>query len=821
MPALTTPSAAPKGKAIPQSKAQPGKKTRTVRRRGRGAGLDSDEEIEREVGSDTDSDTRSSLASDDEDGGSDPENTDAARVVTPSTTQSPPPPEGDALKTGQNEAAAGPFQQTSADWSEMVAAEDANGAGDLPVIDFADLGKGPEVTTATQAVPAASSPTPPNDTAVEDDSVSTAGPSKHVDVPPGPRRPYGQNARLAYQERLDKDPSYVPVIGQFWGHDDRLLDKEVRPLSTWWRARGFTRGGFRGRGRGGFFGPERPPFGQNAPDASGQPVEVPPVDKAWTHDGFEEMKRRDEHRRNDRGRGGFRGGRGGSGPGRGGYASPLQRESSSSASIAPSVTPAAPANWAQSVAPAEQRGRYETKPERPFTKQNEGLSGAVQNDHVGADLSYTVRLPGGSGSIVGGSSQPTRVAPSRGKGQTPDPEMMVVVRLPSRVKSKASEAQRSTAAASQSFATISTEDSVEFITDPAVGAALRAQVTAEAAMLPSTAPLASASTVVPSVEAAGDRVPIEVKLPAHGLAQGPMPKMNVNTPHTETAAAEPSTTTSILQVDTGIAPTPGPVSAMHAGAPVFSPASHQPQSSPYGSYPSSLPPGIALSQHGVPYEVSTGRPVFIPSGAPPPPSVPQQMYTPPPGMHGPPSAGQHPPPPPMPFVPGHMHHHSSLSMGPTPPPEFFAPLARPPSITTAIDPATGLPIFTPARQSSRIQIRAPGVSSGSPANTSSPAQSSALRMSVGPPVELAPASVAEATAPPPLSAVDLHAPQFAMSAPGTAPPPSAQPLYAPYPQQPYFYPGYQPYMGHREIPSYDMYPPPDHLPPQQTVYYHH
>jgi hypothetical protein len=26
-------------------------------------------------------------------------------------------------------------------------------------------------------------------------------------------------------------------VGEFWGHDDRLLDKDLRSLSGWWRGR--------------------------------------------------------------------------------------------------------------------------------------------------------------------------------------------------------------------------------------------------------------------------------------------------------------------------------------------------------------------------------------------------------------------------------------------------------------------------------------------------------------------------------------------------------------------------------------------------------
>lgn len=67
--------------------------------------------------------------------------------------------------------------------------------------------------------------------------------------------PYNQ-AREAYTSRLATDPSYTPRIGKFWGHDDRLMEVELRGLTPYWRGRGRggeIRGGrgFSARGRGG------------------------------------------------------------------------------------------------------------------------------------------------------------------------------------------------------------------------------------------------------------------------------------------------------------------------------------------------------------------------------------------------------------------------------------------------------------------------------------------------------------------------------------------------------------------------------------------
>jgi hypothetical protein len=129
---------------------------------------------------------------------------------------------------------------------------------------------------------------------------------------------------------------------------------------------------------------------------------------------------------------------------------------------------------------------------------------------------------------------------------------------------------------------------------------------------------------------------------------------------------------------------------------LYSPPPTQP-SPVYASsyaYPT-LPPGIALNQHGVPYEMATGRPVYIPNTAPPP------MYNPRPIMHS------------------HLPHHSLSYLSPhinpssTMSPDFAAHQpsshSHTPSIgvNAFIDPATGVPMFSLPR-SSRVEIRAPG-----------------------------------------------------------------------------------------------------------------
>jgi hypothetical protein len=110
-------------------------------------------------------------------------------------------------------------------------------------------------------------------------------------------------------------------------------------------------------------------------------------------------------------------------------------------------------------------------------------------------------------------------------------------------------------------------------------------------------------------------------------------------------------------------------------------------SSPYG-YAPALPLGIAMNQHGIPYEVATGRPVYL-QAAP--------LYNPRPLMHS------HMAPPGIPFVPGRMLHHSSAT-----PPDFLPhPPSHTPPMNGFIDPLTGTPIFSFPRQTSRVEIRAP------------------------------------------------------------------------------------------------------------------
>ena len=203
----------------------------------------------------------------------------------------------------------------------MVTAEHGSGVEDLPVIDFSELGAqsiDQQVVTAPRSrrmnrepPPHRSTSAPPTSpprrvTQLEEAAAEFEQQEHAVSASVSIRgRARTQSARQAYQQRLESDPSFVPKVGEFWGHDDRLLDKDLRSLSGWWRGRWQSRArgrsfGIRGRGRGFHNGGAVHIAGDNAegePDSVAAEAEVPPVEKAWTHDGFEEMKRRDERRR--------------------------------------------------------------------------------------------------------------------------------------------------------------------------------------------------------------------------------------------------------------------------------------------------------------------------------------------------------------------------------------------------------------------------------------------------------------------------------------------------------------------------------------------
>ncbi len=217
-------------------------KTRTARRR-RANGFHSDDEIEREARSDSDTDEDDHSSVDSEtDSETEPASEDVPHdvhptLLSPSTT----PPAIDGSKDADDHA---PLLAASVNWSEMVVDEVANGTTELPVVDFADLGstvihaKAPR-TPAPRRAPKTKRPVPHRRSSEPVAAPTSSRPSPESPIPPtapeepishaeskptSPPEPHrrGRTARQAYQERLESDPSYVPTVGEFWGHDDRL-----------------------------------------------------------------------------------------------------------------------------------------------------------------------------------------------------------------------------------------------------------------------------------------------------------------------------------------------------------------------------------------------------------------------------------------------------------------------------------------------------------------------------------------------------------------------------------------------------------------------
>lgn len=708
------------------------KKTRIVRRRGRvQGGIESDDEIEREVGTDSDSDNDDDQSSVDSasDSDTEPASEDVlpnghARVLTPSLTRN----SGDVVPVTQASSKSGIsvngepgafFGGAAGNWSEMVTDENANGPADLPVIDFADFGgrsdkrqtrksqKGskrpPVVRKVSSPVSVPSEPASSkheHDDASDDDGgeepvASTSRPPPRL----FPTRAPGQTARQAYQQRLDKDPSYVPTVGEFWGHDDRLLDKDLRSLSGWWRGRwqgrgrgrgGFDRG-FRGRGRGGFFGP--PPNGrfpnqditEETMEADGE-IPVPPVDRAWTHDGFEEMRLKEETRRSApqqpfRGAAGLRGGRGGAfipgARGRGGFAA-------ARGGFMPS-----PARSNNSLPSATTTGRtwFAMKPERVWTKQHDGFLHLDQalKPRPGQGQGIQVKLPGATGHVV--RLPPGSVGTSKASSSSivgaDDGEKYFVVRIPKRAGKEKEREQVSMAV--ESFTTVEEpplEDDFtvrqRHVTRPSIP---DSQTTAA---VPPVPPIFQPSQ---SIETRILTPPQSA--PAHIAHHQEVIPDDQGWIQPDTMLLQTSET----RVDNQEV---SPLSDNRLPPPVLPPIQTSftppqttpPYGSPYG-YPPGLPPGVAMNQQGMPYELATGRAIYY---QPPPP---QQVYNPRPIMHT-----HMAPPPGIPFVPGHMRHVSTAS------PDFVAPPHTPP-VNGFIDPATGTPIFSMPRQSSRVEIRAP------------------------------------------------------------------------------------------------------------------
>ncbi|PFH51334.1 hypothetical protein AMATHDRAFT_59421 [Amanita thiersii Skay4041] len=786
-----------------RSNAQSRRKTRIVRRRGRAKhGIESDDEIIREV--DTDSDTEDELSSLDSvsDSVTEPASEDVvangrSRLLTPSTSHSPQshtkvlPPRIDDNPPS--------FFATPATWGDMVMNENENAPSELPVIDFAEFDANNipsghasrSLSRRSKESDGSRNRSPRSETRKVKEDVDRRQPFTHSrrgsrSVPP--KRIPGQSARQAYQQRLESDPSFVPTVGGFWGHDDRLLDKNLRSLSGWWRGR------WQGRGRGRGFGMRgRGALNQAAsqrqePETNGVTTDLPPIERPWTHDGFEEMKRKEEHRRaaaqqqQANQTRGMRGGRGSPVVDRGGRGGMTRGGFLSSPTRPPTAI-------------AKGRVWYAMKPELMWTKQHEAFLffDASTKPRKGQEPSYRVRLPGTDVHVIRASFKSRHgdvildwsVPNSKGFDSK---ENLYTVRIPTlQVAEKVAEP----------LTTVEEEEDI-FVVRPNLVTVVPIPVPEPAASSskPVNNPARLSENAQIGTPAKQSLLPEAEQLSVEAdLAKLTNSEDALKKPAVEQAADISAATSSGDQ-----RPTLPPLQTVFTPPPIAHPSPAYGTTYPYGP---TLPPGVVLNAHGMPYELATGRPVFL---APPP------MYTSRPILT--PNA--------LPFVPSHMHH-SSISSD-------FIPSHTPP-MNGFFDPSTGTPLFSLPRQT-RIEIRAPtDETDGKGSRKSQSRQSSTKAPTLSANSSRSSESSNAAYYPyPPASDETNHAPPYPTSEArddnvvnGDLNQSHADPQqmiqYPPF--QPYYYPdsyGYYPYMEMTHLGQYDMYPS-DPRGAQGTVYY--
>jgi hypothetical protein len=792
--------------------------------------MGSDDEIEREVATDSDSDNDGQSSSDSaSDSDTEPASEDIipnghTRILTPGISQSSEersllhPEDPEKVDVVQINGASTAFFNAPSNWSEMVADETANGASDLPVIDFADFNghvvneqppaasRPRKVQKAQSHVTAAhtsSEPPVPTETTTEDQAdvpdteQPVASTSSRSLAEQSHKRPLGQTVRQAYQQRLESDPSYVPTVGGFWGHDDRLLDKDLRSLSGWWRVRwqgrrgrGFDRGfAIAGRGRGRH--PEeqstRPVNGDHPQPDGGElsdaPGDVPPIERPWGHDGFEEMKRREEIRRPAQAqvqqpRRGTIHGRGGVTPSRG-------RGSSVGGGGSPPATARHPRT---PFFPPPGRPWFTMRPECAWTKQHEGFLyfDPALKPRSGLGPGLRVRLPGTKVQVIRappGAPSSTRETTSKPSGSiaagSEEGEKSFVVRLPKRDTVVDQVPDKPDVAREAENITTVEEPPIEdvFTVRPQLQtrtAVLRSQPQSTPSV---TAPLPSVRPD-PAVAQELERLSNE---PEVTETNGQISSQTEHARKHSTAGTETSDRSSTRPNP----PTLPPIQT------AFSPAPQPPATygSPY-AYGPSLPPGVAIGQNGMPYELATGRAVYLQ----PPPA----MYNPRPTLHA---------PVPMPYVAGHVRHHSEFI------PQAHGPSHTPP-VGTFVDPSTGAAIFSLPRQSSRIEIRPPTENESDKAARKALArQSSGLRVGSAAfePLQLANDAqgyfIADHAMLPSYVSADARSPSEG-GQPQPVDPAMAYPSY----HHQYYYPeayGYpQQYMDMSHVAAYQQYPDP-------------
>lgn len=786
-----------------RSHASSPRKTRVARRRGRATdGLESEDELVREVG--TDSETGDDLSSIDSDSDSDTEPVSEgavadgrSRPLTPSTSDSPHS-HNKELPTRIDDTPQ-PFFTQPTTWGDMVMEENAHGAAELPVIDFADF-HGDAIPSSHASRPLSRKAKRQLDEPRDRSPQSEACEDGKNDVdrrPSTPRRsrsltskrPSGQSARQVYQQRLETDPSFVPTVGGFWGHDERLLDKELRSLSGWWRGRWQSRGrgrGFSLRVRGGH---SQSPSPHDA-DVSTLTPELPPIERTWTHDGFEEMKRREEQRRalqqqpqanQTRGvrgaRGGFAAGRGGRvGPTRGGLVSSPARSN---------------------IPLAQGRVWFTMKPDRMWTKQQEAFLffDSSTKPRRGQRLSYKVKLPGSAAHSVPALADAEKKR-SQPKSQVLDTNAIAyIIRIP-----KTTPAEK----AIESLTTVE-EASLEeiFTVRPNLVTPIPIPMP-HAVSGPSTIPDNASSVDQEQGNVLLSEQPSQL---VRDSTESQVLDQATNEETIQTPSSEQSPTKR-LSTSSDQRPTLPPLQTVFTPPPVAHPS---PAYGPAYSYGPSLPPGVALNAHGVPYELATGRPVYLAA---------TPMYTPRPMVPS------HLTPGAVPFIPSHMHH-SSIS------PDFMSQgSSHTPPMNGFIDPTTETPLFSLPRQT-RISIRAPSDESDGKGprkgQLRQPGTGTRTPTVSSPPQALDPSSQTyypSLTRPSETAASPLYNGAGSRDGQAINGDINGQQRQDPHmvsypPYQPYYYPGsygYYPYMDMSQVGQYDMYSS-DPRGAQGSVYY--
>ncbi|KAF8622079.1 hypothetical protein AX15_007223 [Amanita polypyramis BW_CC] len=791
-----------------RSQAHSHRKHRVVRRRGRAKDeIESEDEIVREVGTDSETDDLSSTNSD-SDSDTEPVSEGAAvdgrsRPLTPSTSDSPQSHSKEMPAAIDDNAR--PFFTQPATWEDMVTEEDVHGPAALPVIDFTDF-NGDTLSNDHVSRQHSRKSKKSLDGSRDRSSLSETkedgkgDPDHHRSTSrrshsSSSKRLPGQSARQAYQQRLESDPSFVPTLGDFWRHDERLLDKDLRSLSGWWRGRWQSRGrgrGFGVRGRGGHSQASLP----HSTDASGPAVDLPPIERQWTHDGYEEMKRKEEQRRTalqqqqqanqTRGVRGGRGGLAAGGGGRGG----LTRGG-------PGPSPAR-----SNTTPSQGRVWYAMKPELMWTKQHEAFLffDSSTKPRKGQGPSYRVRLPGTEIRVIQtapGAQKDTEWRWPRSDAKALDVNVYTI-RIPKRTSMELT---------MESLTTVE-EASLEeiFTVRPNLVTPIPIPIP-ESAGGPSNTAVAVVNEASPNQEQKD-----ALQLQAEKLTTSSQDADQVRAMKTEEAVMKkPTPEQSVVKQasDSGDQrPTLPPLQTVFTPPPIA-----HPSPATYGatySYGPALPPGIALNAHGMPYEVASGRPIYL---APP-------MYTPRPMVPS------HMTPGPAPFVPSHMHH-SSIS------PDFMSQgSSHTPPVNGFVDASIGTPLFSLPRQT-RIEIRAPtdefdgkgsrkGQLRQAGSTTKTPTVSSP-RQPFEPSNQTYYPSLtrtSETGTSPAYNGSDSRAGQTANGDLGNQQPADSHMMpYPPYQQ--YYYPesyGYYPYMDMSQVGQYDMYSS-DPRGAQGSVYY--